>query len=147
MTAREIGNNLKYYCPVFILFYNTFAGQIGFGMLTDKELAFIDYWEKARNRQRKLVYQLAVGLPVGLLFGMVIIMNFYSGWYKRAEMIANSRFNPVVLYVAVLIIAVFFAIFSKKFQYDQSEQRYRELLAKRNRELKQEQQAAEQESK
>jgi cation transporter-like permease len=111
-------------------------------MLTDKDNAFIEYWEKARNRQKKLVYQLAVGLPVGLLFGLFIIINFYAGWYKRAEMVANSRFNPVVLYVAVILIAVFFAIFSKKFQYDQLEQKYRELLAKKEKELKQDENAA-----
>ncbi len=101
-------------------------------MLTEKEEAFLLYWEKARTRQKKFLYQLGVGLPVGLIFGVVIIANFYSGWYKRADMIANARFNPVVLYVAVVIIAVFFAIFSKKFQYDQQEQRYLELKHKKN---------------
>jgi hypothetical protein len=111
-------------------------------MLNDKDNAFIEYWEKARNRQKKLIYQLAVGLPVGLLFGLFIIFNFYAGWYKRAEMISNSRFNPVVLYVAVTLIAVFYAIFSKKFQYDQLEQRYRELLAKKSKDLKQDEDAA-----
>lgn len=105
-------------------------------MLTEKEENFLKYWEKARNRQRKLVYQLAVGLPSGLLFGLFIIINFFSGWYKRADMIANGRFNPLVLYVAVVIIAVFFAVFSKKFQYDQLQQRYTELMAKKNREKK-----------
>ncbi|MCU0388939.1 MAG: hypothetical protein MUE71_10065 [Chitinophagaceae bacterium] len=113
-------------------------------MLTDKENAFIEYWEKARTRQKKLIYQLAVGLPAGLLFGLFIIINFYSGWYKRADMISNSRFNPVVLYIAVIIIAVFFAIFSKKFQYDQLEQRYRELIAKKAKYLKKEENAANQ---
>lgn len=100
-------------------------------MLTEKEEAFLLYWEKARARQKKFLYQLGVGLPVGLIFGVVIIANFYSGWYKRADMIANSRFNPIVLYIAVIIIAVFFAIFSKKFQYDQQEQRYLELKHKK----------------
>jgi len=100
-------------------------------MLSQKENDFVEYWGRVRNRQRKLVYQLAVGLPVGLLFGLAIVINFFSGWYNRAEMVANSRFNPVVLYVAVLIIAVFIAVFSKKFQYDQLEQKYRELLAKK----------------
>lgn len=102
-------------------------------MLTEKEETFIIYWEKARKRQKKLFYQLLVGLPIGLLFGFFIIMNFYAGWYKRADMIANSRFNPIVLYVAVVIIAVFFAIFSKKFQYDQLEQKYKELLHKKSK--------------
>jgi uncharacterized membrane protein len=114
-------------------------------MLSEKEEAFLKYWEGARNRQKKLIYQLGVGLPVGLLFGMFIIMNFYAGWYKRADMIANSRFNPIVLYVAVIIIAVFFAIFSKKFQYDQHEQRYKEIIAKKEKLRKAEADAAENE--
>jgi hypothetical protein len=101
-------------------------------MLSEKEKTFISYWEGARKRQKKLFYQLLVGLPLGLLFGFLIIMNFYAGWYKRADMIANSHFNPIILYVAVVIIAVFFAIFSKKFQYDQLEQKYKELLKKKS---------------
>jgi membrane protein implicated in regulation of membrane protease activity len=99
-------------------------------MLTEKEKAFLGYWEKNRSRQKKLVYQLAVGLPFGLVIGALILTNFFAGWYKRAEMIANSQFNPWVLYIAALLIAVFFAIFSKKFQWDQQEQRYKELKHK-----------------
>ncbi|HSR38111.1 MAG TPA: hypothetical protein VLL95_04300 [Phnomibacter sp.] len=99
-------------------------------MLTEKEKAFLVYWAANRQKQKKLMYQLGVGLHFGLLLGAIILTNFFSGWYKRAEMIANIQFNPVVLYVAVLIIAVFIAIFSKKFQWDQQELRYRELLHK-----------------
>jgi cytochrome bd-type quinol oxidase subunit 1 len=100
-------------------------------MLSKQEEAFITFWEKNRNKQRKLHYQLAVGLPVGLLIGAVIVVNFYAGWYKRAEMVANSRFSPLVLYFAVLLIAVFFAVFSKKFQWDRRETIYRELILKK----------------
>jgi len=105
-------------------------------MLSSREEAFIAYWEKNRDRQRKLVYQLAVGLPVGLLSGTLIVVNFYAGWYKRAEMVANSQFNPMVLYLAVLLIAVFFAVFSKKFQWDRRETMYRELILKKQAEAK-----------
>lgn len=101
-------------------------------MLTEKEKAFLVYWAANRDKQKKLLYQLGFGLPFGLLLGAVILTNFFSGWYKRAEMIANSQFNPVVLYVAVLIIAVFVAVFSRKFQWDQQELRYRELLHKQS---------------
>ncbi|MES2776293.1 MAG: hypothetical protein V4722_19110 [Bacteroidota bacterium] len=102
-------------------------------MLTEKEEAFLKYWEANRNRQKKLVYQLLVGLPVGLLLGALIVTNFYSGWYKRAEMVTNSKFNPVVLIVAVLGIAVFMAVFSKKFQWDQQQQKYLELMSKKQK--------------
>ncbi|TAD84359.1 MAG: hypothetical protein EAY75_13300 [Bacteroidetes bacterium] len=97
--------------------------------LTPKEEAFLNYWSTNRLRKKRVWYQLLVGLPLGLLFGVVIMVNFYSGWYKRADMMVNNqRFNPVVLYIAVIAIAVFMAVFSKKFQWDQYEQRYRELL-------------------
>ena len=102
-------------------------------MLSPKEEEFLAWWEANRNRQKKLIYQLLVGLPVGLILGVLIIANFYSGWYKRAEMVANSNFNPVVLYLAAVLIAVFFAIFSKKFQWEQQEQRYKELVFKKQK--------------
>lgn len=100
-------------------------------MLTPKEEEFLVYWKTARIRQRKLMYQLLVGLPMGLLLGILVIANFFSGWYKQADMVANSSFNPAVLYVAVAFIAVFFSVFSKKFQWDQQEQRYKELIFKK----------------
>ena len=102
-------------------------------MLTHKEEAFLVWWEANRGRQKKFIYQLLVGLPVGLILGVLIIANFVSGWYKRAEMIANASFNPMVLYLAALLIAVFFAVFSKKFQWDQQEQRYKELMYKKQK--------------
>ncbi|MCU0335451.1 MAG: hypothetical protein MUF62_10465 [Chitinophagaceae bacterium] len=102
-------------------------------MLSPREEQFIEYWRQNRDRQKKLLYQLGVGLPLGLVMGAVILTNFFSGWYKRADMIANSQFNPVVLYVAVVIIAVFVAVFSKKHQWDQQEQRYLELLEKQRK--------------
>ena len=103
-------------------------------MLTENEEAFVQYWQQNRTRQKKLMYQLLVGLPLGLLVGGIIAFNFYSGWNKQAEAVANSpQFNPIVLIVALLIIAVFIAVFSKKFQWDQREQKYKELLAKKEK--------------
>lgn len=102
-------------------------------MLTPKEEEFLVWWKANRDKQKKFMYQLLVGLPFGLILGVLIIANFFSGWYKRAEMIANSSFNPMVLYLAALLIAVFFAVFSKKFQWDQQEQRYKELLFKKQK--------------
>ena len=104
-------------------------------MLTPKEEAFLVYWEANRLRQKRGIYQLLVGLPMGLLFGGVILFNFYSGWYKRADMVANSKINPIVLLLAIAGIAIFFAVFSKKFQWDQYEQRYQELQIKKQRNL------------
>jgi hypothetical protein len=93
--------------------------------LTEEEQKFVDYWARERTRQRKTMYQLLVGLPLGLLFALPIGVNFLLGrfWYKRADAVGNSQFNPIVLLVAVMGIAVFIAIFQKKYQ---------EFIAKRD---------------
>lgn len=103
-------------------------------MLTDEEDAFIEYWKNNRDRQKKAFRQFLLGIPVALLFVIPIIVNFFSGWYKRADMMSRtSSFNPGVLIVALLLITVFIALFSRKFRWDQQEQRYIELLAKKKK--------------
>jgi membrane protein YdbS with pleckstrin-like domain len=104
-------------------------------MLTQQERDFLRYWENNRLRRKKTMRQFLVGIPIGLLFVIPIVINFTSGWYKRAQMEAGSSdFNPMVLLVALLAIVVFTAIFYQRHQWDQYEQRYRELLAKEKRE-------------
>src|SRR5262249_4496871 len=107
-------------------------------MLTKEETAFIDYWEKNRLRRKKTVRQFLLGIPIGLLFVVPILLNLMSGWYKRANMEANSTdFAPRVLIVALLLIVAFTSIFWQRQKWDQFEQRYRELLARRDRESRQ----------
>jgi hypothetical protein len=104
-------------------------------MLSQEEAAFIDYWEKNRLRRRKVVRQFLLGVPIGLLFAIPIVINLSSGWYKRAMMEANSPdFDPRVLFVALLLIVAFVSIFWQRYKWDQYEQRYQELIARRNRE-------------
>jgi len=100
-------------------------------MLTREEQAFIKYWEHNRLRQKKVFRQFLIGIPIGLLFAIPIVINFSSGWDKRAEMEANSyNFNPLILIIALLVIVAFTAIFYQQHKWDQYEQRYRELLAR-----------------
>jgi len=101
--------------------------------LSSQEEKFIVYWEKNRLRRKKTMRQFLLGIPAGLLIVVPIVINFSSGWYRRANMEANSEdFNPMVLFVALLLIVGFTAIFWQKHQWDQLEQRYRELLARRD---------------
>jgi len=100
-------------------------------MLTPQEKEFIHYWERNRLKQKKVFRQFLLGIPMGLLFAIPIVINFSSGWYKRAAMVANTQdFNPGVLLVALLLIVGFIAIFSMKYKWEKNEQHYRELLAK-----------------
>ena len=101
-------------------------------MLTSEEIKFIEYWELNRSKQKRLVKQLFIGLPLGVLFAAMIFINFFSGWYKRADMIINSQSSviPVIL-VAIVLIVIFVSVFSVRHRWDINEQRYRELLSKK----------------
>ena len=102
-------------------------------MLTEDEKKFIIYWENNRLRRRKTLKQLAIGLPISVLIVVAIFANFFSGWYKRADMMLRSQTSLIlVLIVAALLIVIFVSVFSAKHQWDQNEQRYREFLAKKD---------------
>ena len=101
-------------------------------MRTKEEKDFIQYWEQNRARQKKIVKQFLLGIPIGMAFAIPILANFLSGWYKRADMVANTGdFNPLVLMIALLLIIGFIAVFSKRHQWDMKEQHYRELLERK----------------
>ncbi|MDP4261948.1 MAG: hypothetical protein Q8941_05400 [Bacteroidota bacterium] len=109
-----------------------------FTMLTEEESRFIEYWEANRLRRRRFVKQLAIGLPFGVILVVAIFASYLSGWHKQAEVELHSEAqNPsgasiiLVLVVAALLIVVFTAVFSARHKWDQYEQRYRELLAKK----------------
>jgi sterol desaturase/sphingolipid hydroxylase (fatty acid hydroxylase superfamily) len=102
-------------------------------MLTKQEEDFIDYWEKNRLQKKKVLKQLSIGLPFGVLLVIAIFLNFFSGWDKRAEMVASEdRSVVLVLLIAAILIVAFIVIFSVRHQWDLHEQQYKELLAKRD---------------
>jgi uncharacterized membrane protein len=103
-------------------------------MLKPEEQQFIEYWEKNRERKKKVFRQLAIGLPMGVALAVLIFINFMSGWFTRAEM--KLRTEPSLILVvmgAVLLVVVFIVVFSAWHQWDMQEQRYRELLAKKEK--------------
>jgi hypothetical protein len=101
-------------------------------LLTEDEKKFLAYWEANRLREKKVTRQLMYGLPMGILFAVPIIINFLMGrfWYKRADAVGMGQFNPTVLVVAVLLIAVFIALINRKFRWEKLEQQYLELKAR-----------------
>jgi len=105
-------------------------------MFTNEEQAFIKYWEENRNKQRRFTKQIALGLPFGVLFALAIFINFASGWDKRVEQITKTypsfKSLVLVLIIAILAIVVFISVFSVKVKWEKNEQRYRELLARKN---------------
>jgi sterol desaturase/sphingolipid hydroxylase (fatty acid hydroxylase superfamily) len=99
-------------------------------MLTDDEKKFLTWWELNREKEKNIFYQLRSGLPLGLLLGGAILINFATGWYKRANMVAFGQSTPIALIIAIIIIALFCAIFFKRHKWEMNEQRYK-ILSKR----------------
>jgi hypothetical protein len=100
--------------------------------ITEEERKFIDYWEVQRDKERKLMNQLMFGLPIGILFSVPLIINFFLGkfWYKRADAVGLSQFSPTILILAVLLITVFVALLNRRFRWEKLEQQYLEIKAK-----------------
>ena len=102
-------------------------------MLTEDEKKFVAYWEVNRLRRKKTFKQLAIGMPLGAVISIAIFINFFSGWYKRADMVIRSGSSLIlVLVIAAILIVVFTAVFSARHQWEVNEQRYREFLAKKD---------------
>src|SRR4051812_15492994 len=102
-------------------------------MLTEDEEKFLIYWQNNREREKSFGRRMWLGVPIGLLIGIGIILNYISGWYTRATMVANGQSTPLVLIVAVFLIALFFGYFYKQFQWEMNEQRYLELNHKKEK--------------
>ena len=104
-------------------------------MLTPDEEKFIEYWEANRLSRKKVLKQLYVGLPFAALLVIAIVVNFLSGWYKRADMEIRSNTSLIlVVVIAGIAIVVFTTVFSVRHKWEMNEQFYRELLAKKAKE-------------
>ena len=100
--------------------------------LSADEKKFLEYWETNRQKEKRLTNQLMYGLPMGILFAVPILVNFIMGqfWYKRADAVGMGQFNPTVLVIAVLLIAVFIALINRRFRWEKLEQQYHEIKAR-----------------
>jgi hypothetical protein len=100
-------------------------------MLRDENEVFLDFWTNNREKEKNSTRPFLVGLSAGFAIGIGVILVLESGWYTRANMVANSRLSSLVLLLAILILSFFMAFFYRKFRWEMQEQRYRELLAGR----------------
>jgi membrane protein YdbS with pleckstrin-like domain len=103
-------------------------------MLTKEESDFIGYWENNRLRKKKVWRQLSVGMPLGVVLVIAIFVNLFSGWDKRADMEMKKEQSSLILVLlaAALLIVAFIVVFSARHRWDLNEQRYRELLNRRD---------------
>jgi membrane protein YdbS with pleckstrin-like domain len=103
-------------------------------MLTEQENEFVRYWEENRLRKKRVMQQLYVGLPFAVFLVLAIFINIFSGWYQRAATaLSLDRGTGLMILVSVFAIVIFIVIFAARHRWDMNEQRYLELLAKRDR--------------
>jgi len=97
--------------------------------LTPDERRFMEWWERDRHKYERRSRQLWLGLPVGAAFSIPIFINFLAGrfWYRRADAVGSSQFNPIVLIVAVALIGGFMGYITRRFKWEEHDARYRTL--------------------
>ena len=101
-------------------------------MLSEDEKKFLRHWSVNRIKEKKNPRYLYIGGITGLLIGLAVFASLVTGWYTRAVMEANVQLNGFVFMIAIFSIAIFMAIFYRKYQWEQHEQHYLELLEKQD---------------
>lgn len=107
-------------------------------MLTPQDEDFIRYWEEQRQHKKKFLNKLSIGLPLGVLLAVAVLVNFLSGWYKRADAELHTHSSVIiVVLIALTGIVIFITRFSAQWKWEQNELHYQELLAKKKKALQQ----------
>jgi protein-S-isoprenylcysteine O-methyltransferase Ste14 len=102
-------------------------------MVTTEEEKFLVWWQANRVYKKKVLGYLAAGLPLGVIMAVTIFFTYFSNWYKRAVPLINMRPTGVlVVLIGLLLIIVFMVVFSARHKWEMHEQRYQELLSKRD---------------
>jgi len=106
-------------------------------MITEKEIAFLRYWERNSEIENSFVSKLMRGLPMAFLFGLpiilfvVVVKLFIPEWYMKIAGSSGGAFATAV--IAMLIVVVFYAYFRMQFKWEMNEQLYKELKSKENK--------------
>jgi hypothetical protein len=98
--------------------------------MQQKDKDFIKYWELKRLENKNNPLLFVKGFSLGLFIGGLCISMLGMEWYQRANMVANAKMNPIVLFIAIIILATGLAILYNNFKWEQNEQYYNELLSK-----------------
>ena len=103
-------------------------------MFTEEEERFMTHWEQNRDRKKRLIWQLAAGLPLAVLLAGGIFVTYFSRWYTRAVMMINWSASGVLVVIAGLMAIVAFVVsFSARHKWEMNDQRYRELQTRKNK--------------
>lgn len=98
-------------------------------MLTKEEQDFVTYWSVQRTKKRKAGFN--IGFPLGVAIVLGIFLSMVTGWHKQATAALRSDSSTIlVIVIAAAAIVVFMSVFAARYQWEQREQRYKELMAK-----------------
>ncbi|MBS4042550.1 MAG: hypothetical protein KGZ59_01915 [Chitinophagaceae bacterium] len=105
-------------------------------MLDIQEEKFIKFWSEKRNESKLNPFFFIKGFAGGLIIGLLVFISILAGWYKRANMDASNKLSPTILFICILSISLFIAIFYNYFKYEQNEQLYQELIKRKEKNQK-----------
>jgi len=106
-------------------------------MITEKETAFLRYWERNSEIENTFVSKLMRGLPMAILFGLpiilfvVVVKLFFPEWYMKIAGSSAGAFVTAV--IAMIIVILFYAYFRMQFKWEMNDQLYKELKSKENK--------------
>ncbi|MGC4103336.1 hypothetical protein [Ferruginibacter sp.] len=119
-------------------------------MLTEKDKQFLRYWESVRDRESTFKHKLLAGLPMALMFSLPVIIFFgvvkifFPGWFTTAthqqteivvpgmteKFMRLSNGDIMMIFIAVIVIAIGFSYFRMHYKWETNEQLYHELKTK-----------------
>ncbi len=103
-----------------------------FAAMTIEEEKFLTYWTVARKNYFKSPMAYLKGFSGGIVLGVFIVLLIASGWYQRANMVANAQANPFVLLMVIIAVSVGMGFIYRRFKWEMNEQKYAELMHKKN---------------
>ena len=69
-------------------------------MLTNDEKSFIIYWEKNREKDKKILSKFLYGSPYGLLFALpILVAVIFHDWYKNMVYISPDLITLIIIAV------------------------------------------------
>jgi len=106
-------------------------------MISEKETAFLRYWERNREIENTFISKLTRGFPMALLFGLpiillvVVVKLFFPDWYMKISGTSPGMFMTAV--IAMIGVVIFYSYFRMQYKWEMNEQLYKELKSKENK--------------
>jgi hypothetical protein len=102
-------------------------------LLSERDLKFITFWEKRRERPHRWLYYLMQNLPRGIIFSAPIALFFFIEAPRHRGLISHG--DLILIMVGIFLTAVFYAIFRGATKWDQYESHYQILKMKEKKGL------------